>query len=460
MPKNIIEKIWDAHVVKSKDGYPDIFAVDLHLIHEVTSPQAFTVLRERGLPIFAPDRTVATIDHNVSTAKNRQIITDPDSLNQINTLRKNCQDFSVKLLDMDSGYQGIVHVIGPELGLTQPGMTIVCGDSHTATHGAFGAIGFGIGTTEVSHVMATGCILQYRPKTMKVEFKGKMGKWITAKDLVLKLINQIGVSGGKGHIIEYCGEVISEMSMEQRMTICNMSIECGARAGLIAPDEVTFEYMRDRKCVPRGMKFREAKEFWSSLCSDEGCYYDKTVVIDIDELAPMVTWGFNPGQSVQIGEVVPDPVNESDKQALDYVELQPGVSLDGIPVDYVFIGSCTNARISDLREAAKIFEGRRVADGVKVYVVPGSENVRDVARYEGLDKIFEAAGAEFRNPGCSMCLAMNEDRVPEGKRCASTSNRNFVGRQGKGSITHLMSPVMAAAAAVSGYITDVRKFLN
>ena len=444
-------------MVKSKDGYPDVFAIDLHLIHEVTSPQAFSALKERGLSIHDRGRCVATVDHNVSTAKNRQIITDAASLHQINTLRKNCEDFGIKLFDVDSGNQGIVHVIGPELGLTQPGMTIVCGDSHTSTHGAFGAIGFGIGTTEVGHVMATGCILQETPKTMKVEFSGDVGDSITAKDMILRLIQEIGVGGAKGYVIEYCGESVRTMPMDGRMTICNMSIECGARAGLIAPDDITFEYMRDRKCVPRGMKWREAVEYWSSLRSDEGCRYDREVIIDVSDLAPMVTWGFNPGQSVNIGENVPEACDESSKKALEYVQLNSGDAIEGIPVDYVFIGSCTNARISDLREAAVIFKNRKVADGVCVYVVPGSESVRDIAIYEGLDRIFEEAGAEFRNPGCSMCLAMNDDKVPEGKRCASTSNRNFVGRQGKGSITHLMSPIMAAAAAVTGKITDVRK---
>lgn len=463
MPKNIIEKIWDNHVVKSKKGFPDIFAIDLHLIHEVTSPQAFEMLREKGLKFHAPKRALSTLDHNVSTAKNRTIATALDSQKQITALRKNCAEFGVKLLDMESGRQGIVHVISPELGLTQPGMTIVCGDSHTSTHGAFGCIGFGIGTTEVGYVMATGCLLQYRPKTMKINFEDQMSKGITSKDLILKLIQQIGVGGAKGYIVEYCGEAIRAMTMEQRMTICNMSIECGARAGLIAPDEITFKYIKGRFGAPKD--FDKAVKYWKSLMSDRGAKYDKEVNVDIANLAPMVTWGFNPGQSVQIGEKLPDPakmsLSEADfaRKAFEYVKLKPKMAISGVPVDYVFIGSCTNARISDLREAAKIFKGKKVAKGVIVYIVPGSEAVRDQAVVEGLDKIFMAAGADFRNPGCSMCLAMNEDKVPYGKRCASTSNRNFVGRQGNGSITHLMSPIMAAAAAVSGKITDVRTIL-
>lgn len=451
MAKNIIEKIWDDHVVVKKDGFPDVFAIDLHLVHEVTSPQAFTELRGRGLSVNAPQRTVATVDHNVSTAKDRRIATDPGSRKQLEALRANCAEFGVKLLDMESGRQGIVHVIGPELGLTQPGMTICCGDSHTSTHGAFGAIAFGIGTTEVGHVMASGCLLQKRPKTMKVEFKGRRGVAVTAKDMVLKLIGEIGVAGATGHIIEYCGEAIAGLSMEERMTICNMSIECGARAGLVAPDEVTFEYLKGRECV---RDFDDAVEYWSGLRSDEGCNYDREVVIDVSGMGVMVTWGTNPGQVVSVDGAVPE---DADDGVLNYVKLKRGQKIEGVLVDYVFIGSCTNARISDLRAAAEIFKGRKVADGVVVYVVPGSEAVKAQAVAEGLDKIFIEAGADFRNPGCSMCLAMNDDKVPAGKRCASTSNRNFVGRQGNGAITHLMSPIMAAAAAVTGCITDVRK---
>lgn len=456
MGRNIIQKIWDEHVVVSKEGFPDVFAIDLHLIHEVTSPQAFSVMREKKLKIHATSRIVATVDHNVSTAVNRKIATDAASQNQIVTLRKNCEEFGVRFFDMDSGKQGIVHVIGPELGLTQPGMTIVCGDSHTSTHGAFGALAFGIGTTEVGHVMATGCLLQEKPKTMKVNFIGRMGAGVTAKDLILKLISKIGVSGARGHVIEYCGEVVRAMSMDERMTICNMSIECGARAGLIAPDEITFEYIKGREYAPIGEKWQAAVVFWKSLCSDEDAEYDSVVDINIEGMAPMVTWGFNPGQGIDVTEFIPE---DADIQALDYVKLKAGQKIEGVPVDYVFIGSCTNGRLSDLREAADVFRNRKVSKGVIVYIVPGSEEVMKQAKSEGLDQVFEGAGALFRNPGCSMCLAMNEDKVPEGKRCASTSNRNFVGRQGKGAITHLMSPIMAAAAAVTGKITDVRKLI-
>lgn len=444
-------------MVVMKPGFPDVFAIDLHLIHEVTSPQAFQMLREKGLKFHASERAIATIDHNVSTALNRKIATAADSQKQITTLRKNCSKFGVKLMDMDSGRQGIVHVIGPELGLTQPGITVACGDSHTSTHGAFGALAFGIGTTEVGYVMATGCLLQMKPKTMKVNFIGGLEKGVTAKDLILKLIAQIGVAGARGHVIEYVGEIISAMSMDERMTICNMSIECGARAGLIAPDEVTFEYLQGRQCVPKGRRWVEAVRYWASLVSDQMAEYDQVVEVNIDDMAPMVTWGFNPGQVIEVTKKIPA---DADGQALNYVKLKAGQKIEGVPVDYVFIGSCTNARLFDLREAAKIFENRKVAKGVTVYVVPGSEEVMRQAKIEGLDRIFEAAGAMFRNPGCSMCLAMNEDKVPEGKRCASTSNRNFVGRQGEGAVTHLMSPIMAAAAAVTGKITDVRKLLK
>lgn len=463
MAKNIIEKIWDDHVVFSKNGYPDIFAIDLHLMHEVTTPQAFDELRKRGLRLYASKRCIATLDHNISTSATRQIITDPQANKQIMALRKNVRDFGVKFLDMGSGKQGIVHVIGPELGLTQPGMTIVCGDSHTATHGAFGALAFGIGTTEISHVMATGCMLMSRPKTMKVEFKGKMAKAVRSKDLILKLIQKVGVGGGAGYIIEYTGEAIRGLSMEQRMTICNMSIECGARAGLISPDERTFEFLKGRRCAPRGAKWNQALKYWRGLASDENAKYDREIVINVDNLAPMVTFGTNPSQVVGIDEKIPNPAKihrddaDSLKSALDYVKLESGQLIEGVPIDYVFIGSCTNARFSDLEEVADFLKGRKIADGVRVYIVPGSEQVQKQIFDAGLDKIFSAAGADLRNPGCSMCLGMNEDKVPAGKRCASTSNRNFVGRQGPGSITHLMSPIMAAASAVTGKITDVRK---
>lgn len=465
MGQNIIDKVWDEHVVKSEEGYPDIFAIDLQLIHEVTSPQGFTELRRRGLKMHDLNKCIATVDHNIPTDADRLNIRNEASRNQVEALRDNCKEFGVKILDMDSGMQGIVHVIGPELGLTQPGMTIVCGDSHTSTHGAFGAIAFGIGSTEVGHVMASGCLLQKRPKTMKVNFKGEVSKGVGAKDLILKLIQKIGIGGGTGYVIEYCGDAIKALSMEERMTICNMSIECGARAGLVSPDEVTFEYIKGRPAAPKGEKFARAVEYWRSLASDSGATYDELVEVDVDDMSPMLTWGTNPSQACEIDATVPMLNDLSSvhaaaaKKALDYVGLNEGQSLLGVPVDYVFIGSCTNARISDLRAAADILKGRKVAEGVKVYVVPGSEQVMKAAIYEGLDEVFRDAGADFRNPGCSMCLAMNDDKVPEGKRCASTSNRNFVGRQGTGSITHLMSPVMAAAAAVEGKITDVRKYL-
>jgi len=460
MASNIIQKIWQEHVVKTKPGYPDIFAIDLQLIHEVTSPQAFNELSDRSLNVHAPNRTIATVDHNVSTSKKRKIATDPTSQKQLNTLRKNCKDHQIKLFDIDSGKQGIVHVIGPELGLTQPGMTIVCGDSHTSTHGAFGAIAFGIGTTEVGHVLATGCMLQYQPKTMKVEFNGTMQNGVSAKDLILKLIQTIGVAGGNGHIIEYTGEVIKKLSMEERMTICNMSIECGAKAGLIAPDDTTFQYIKEKPCAPKGQKWSEAIKYWTSLISDKNAKYDKQISINISNLEPMVTWGTNPAQSIEVSKKIPRKSDEDTQKALDYTKLKSGKTIIGTKIDYVFIGSCTNARLNDLREAANIFKGKKVPPNVIVYIVPGSEKVRDEAIKEGLDKIFTEAGAEFRNPGCSMCLAMNEDKVPKGKRCASTSNRNFIGRQGEGSITHLMSPIMAAAAAITGEITDVRNLIK
>ncbi len=454
MFNNIIEKIWNDHVVKSKRGYPDILAIDLHLIHEVTSPQAFSTLVADGLEVHAPKRCVATVDHNVSTAADRRIATNPVSENQLNTLRKNCRDFGIELLDMDSGRQGIVHVIGPELGLTQPGMTIVCGDSHTSTHGAFGALAFGIGTTEVSHVLATGCMLQEKPKTMRVNFVGKRPKGTTAKDMILKLISEIGVSGGRGYVIEYAGEAIRALGMEERMTICNMTIECGARAGLVAPDDITFDYIKGRKAAPQGKNWDKAIKYWKSLVSSKRAKFDKEVEIDISDLEPMVTWGTNPGQALGISGVIPI---EAEDKVLEYVRFGRGDKIEGKKIDYVFIGSCTNARISDLREAAKIFKDKKVYEGVHVFVVPGSEQVKMMAITEGLDKIFVQAGCDFRNPGCSMCLAMNDDKVPAGKRCASTSNRNFVGRQGTGAITHLMSPAMAAAAAIYGRIVDVRK---
>lgn len=463
--KTIIEKIWDSHVVENKKGFPDILAIDLQLVHEVTSPQAFQVLKERNLLVFAPQRTLATVDHNVPTKREGLTIQNPISRHQIETLRENCGAFGVPLLDMGSGYQGIVHVIGPELGFTHPGMTIVCGDSHTSTHGAFGALAFGIGTSEVAQVLATGCILQKKPKTMRVSFKGDLPIGVTAKDIILALIRKIGVNGGTGHVIEYTGDPVHALSMEERMTICNMSIECGARAGLIAPDKTTFAYIKGKIGAPKGEKWEQAINYWNNLTTDTGAVYDKEIELSLSTMTPMVTWGINPEQTIAIDEFVPDPISFPEEmrdlaqKAIDYVKLTPGKPIEGIPIDYVFIGSCTNARLSDLREAAKIMKGRKVAPGVKVFIVPGSESIHRIAIEEGLAAIFIEAGAEYRSPGCSMCLAMNEDRVPPGKRCASTSNRNFIGRQGPESITHLMSPIMAAAAAVTGKITDIRKFL-
>ncbi len=462
----IIEKIWDHHVVEQRHGFPDILAIDLHLVHEVTSPQAFQALKEKGLPLWDSHRTLATVDHNVPTQREGTFIHNPISRHQIETLRQHCHSFGVPLLDRGSGRQGIVHVVGPELGLTQPGMTIVCGDSHTSTHGAFGALAFGIGTSEVAHVLATGCLLQKKPKTMRVTFHGAIPAGVSAKDIILALIRQIGVDGGTGHVIEYCGESVRRLSMEQRMTICNMSIECGARAGLVAPDDVTFAYLQGRAGAPKGDHWKQAVRHWSQFVSDNGAIYDKEVSISLEQLVPMVTWGINPEQTIGIDACVPNPsdlpiqARQMAEKALDYVQLTPGQSIEGVPIDYVFIGSCTNARLSDLRMAAAVMKDREVAPGVRVLVVPGSEAIHRRAIEEGIAATFIEAGAEYRLPGCSMCLAMNDDRVPPGMRCASTSNRNFIGRQGPGAITHLMSPAMAAAAAITGCITDVRRLLG
>lgn len=443
-PRNIIEKIWDAHVVKQVEGHPAIFAIDFQLLHEVTSPQAFAMLDERGLKVKHPNRHIATLDHSTPTTKDRSVIYDLSARKQVNTLRENVKGHGVELFDFDSGHQGIVHVIGPELGVTQPGRTIVCGDSHTSTHGAFGAMAFGVGTTEVGLVMATGCLLREKPKTMKVEFRGEFKPGVFAKDAILALIGVIGIGGANGHVIEYTGEAIRAMNMEERMTVCNMSIECGARAGLVGPDETTFEYLKGRKYSPKN--WDEAVEKWADFASDEGCSYDREIVIDLSDLDPMTTWGTNPGQAMQVTEVVPEDC--------DYAQLTSGQAIEGVPVQWAFLGSCTNSRISDLRIAADVLKGKKVHADVTFYVVPGSEAVKAQAEAEGLDAIFEAAGAEWRQPGCSMCIAMNGDAVPEGERCISTSNRNFVGRQGKGSITHLASPAMVAASAIAGHITN------
>lgn len=458
--RNIVQKIWDAHVVKQLEGHPAVLATDLMLIHEVTSAQAFRMLEERQLPVAHPDMLLATVDHSIPTRKNRHQIYDEQARIQVDTLRENCRRNGIPILDFDSGRQGIVHVTGPELGVTHPGMTIVCGDSHTSTHGAFGALAFGIGTSEVAHVLATGCLLQQKPKSMKVEFRGQFRKGVFAKDAILKLISVLGIGGANGHVIEYTGEAISAMSMEERMTVCNMSIECGARAGLIGPDATTLAYLKGRCFAPADERWEEAVRYWKSFSTDEDACYDQEVVIDLTELHPMVTWGTNPGQGVQIDQPVPDPncLPELERmpvqRALEYTRVVPGKSLLGQKVEWGFIGSCTNGRIEDLRVAAEVLRGRRVHTDVTLYVVPGSEAVLAQAQQEGLDKIFEESGAQFRMPGCSMCLAMNDDKVPAGQRCISSSNRNFVGRQGPGSITHLASPATVAASAIEGKVAS------
>jgi 3-isopropylmalate/(R)-2-methylmalate dehydratase large subunit len=465
-PRSLFQKIWDGHVVHPMPGGPALLYVDLHLVHEVTSPQAFEGLRLAGRRVRRPDRTLATVDHNVPTGDRRLPIADPIAAQQVRTLTGNARAFGVPLFDLDSPDQGIVHVIAPELGATQPGMTVVCGDSHTSTHGAFGALAFGIGTSEVEHVLATQCLVQQRPKTMEVRFDGTLPLGVTAKDMILALIGRIGTDGASGHVIEYRGRAVGDQSMEGRMTICNMSIEAGARAGLIAPDETTFEYLEGRPRAPQGPEWTAALERWRALATDEGAVFDRSITIDVSSLAPQVTWGTNPAMVRDITGCVPMP-GEGDstdaraaiERALEYMGLQPGESLEGLKVDRVFLGSCTNARLEDLRAAASVVRGRRVAHGVRAMVVPGSQRVKRAAEAEGLDDIFIQAGFEWRNSGCSMCLGMNDDVLGSGERCASTSNRNFEGRQGKGGRTHLMSPVMAAAAAVEGRIVDVRELV-
>jgi len=463
-PKNIIEKIWEKHVVHREDGKPDLLYIDLHLVHEVTSPQAFEGLRMNSRKVRRPDLTFATMDHNVPT-RERHIIKDLISKTQMDTLKQNCSDFGITLADIDHPENGIVHVIGPELGLTQPGKTIVCGDSHTSTHGAFGALAFGIGTSEVEHVLATQTLWQARPKTLNVKVNGQLGQGVAAKDLILAIIGKHGVRFGTGFVIEFTGEAIRGLSMEERMTVCNMSIEAGARAGLITPDETTIEYLRGRSFVPQGEKFEEAADSWRALASDQGASYDAVIEIEAEEIAPQVTWGTNPGMCLPVTSSVPDPesaAKESEKdeirRALEYMGLEAGQPISSIEIDHVFIGSCTNSRISDLRNAAEVIQGRKVHHGVRALVVPGSASVKAEAEKEGLDVIFKEAGFEWRDAGCSMCLAMNDDFVPPGGRCASTSNRNFEGRQGNGARTHLVSPEMAAAAAIEGRFTDVRQF--
>lgn len=463
-PKTIIEKIWEQHVVYHEDGKPDLLYIDLHLVHEVTSPQAFEGLRLNGRKVRRPDLTFATMDHNVPT-KNQHIIKDLISKKQIETLDQNCKEFNIPLADINHPDNGIVHVIGPELGLTQPGKTIVCGDSHTSTHGAFGALAFGIGTSEVEHVLATQTIWQGRPKTMNVKVNGKLGTGVSAKDLILAIIAKYGVRFGTGYVIEYTGEAIRSLSMEERMTVCNMSIEAGARAGLIAPDDTTFEYLCRKKHSPQGAAFDESVRKWRSLTTDEGASYNATVEIDATEVAPQVTWGTNPGMCIPVDAQVPDPKDATTtyekteiQRALDYMGLEASQPITSVKIDHVFIGSCTNSRLSDLRKAASIIQGRKVSPSVQAIVVPGSKSVKLAAEQEGLDQIFKEAGFEWRDAGCSMCLAMNDDIVPAGERCASTSNRNFEGRQGTGARTHLVSPEMAAAAAIEGHFVDVRHY--
>jgi 3-isopropylmalate/(R)-2-methylmalate dehydratase large subunit len=463
MPLTLFEKVWDEHVVTTPDGQLPLLYVDLHLVHEVTSPQAFDGLRAAGRKLREIRRTLATVDHNVPTEPRGTPILDPIAKRQIEALQQNCREFGVRLFDIDSSEQGIVHVIGPELGFTQPGMTIVCGDSHTSTHGAFGALAFGIGTSEVEHVLATQCLQQRKPKTMLVSVKGRLGEGVTAKDLVLGIIGKIGTDGATGHVIEYAGEAIRALSMEGRMTVCNMSIEAGARAGMIAPDETTFAYVKNRPYAPSGIDWDAEVERWRSLTSEPGAKYDAVVEINASELAPFVTWGTNPGMVVPISGRVPElPPNGNERPAaermLEYMGLQPGTPMEQIRVDRVFIGSCTNSRLEDLRAAAKVAKGHRVASSVRAMVVPGSQKIKLAAEQEGLHRIFQDAGFEWRESGCSMCLGMNPDILSPGERCASTSNRNFEGRQGRGGRTHLVSPMMAAAAAIEGHFTDIRNW--
>jgi 3-isopropylmalate/(R)-2-methylmalate dehydratase large subunit len=482
--RTLFDKVWDSHLVGQEEGCPAVLYIDLHLIHEVTSPQAFSGLRARGIRVRRPDRTVATMDHSTPTtrsaidaingemngapggvaAKGMPMVSEAAA--QLSILEKNCNEFGVPLYGMKSSDRGIVHIIGPELGLTRPGMTLVCGDSHTSTHGAFGSLAFGIGTSEVEHVLATQCLLQRRPKTLEVQIDGSLKKGVTAKDIILALIAKIGVGGGTGSVIEYSGSAIRALDMEGRMTVCNMSIEAGARAGMIAPDDVTFHYLARRPFAPQGDSWDHATAAWRLLPTDEGATFDRTVTLDASKLAPMITYGTHPGMGVAVDEALPSPDGQSEgsrrqalEKALRYMDLQPGKTLLGKKIDVVFVGSCTNGRINDLRQAARVFDGRKVAAGVRTLVVPGSYAVKRQAEAEGLDKIFQNAGAEWREPGCSMCIAMNGDQLEPGQYAVSTSNRNFEGRQGRGGRTFLASPLTAAAAAVTGCITDPRTLL-
>ena len=463
-PRTMFEKIWDQHVVvPAEAGRPAVLYIDLHLVHEVTSPQAFDLLRQQSLRVRRPDRTLATMDHSTPTLpmqNGRLPVIDEQAARQIRQLEDNCREFGVRLFDMASQSRGIVHVIGPEQGATQPGRTIVCGDSHTSTHGAFGALAFGIGTTEVAHVLATQCLLQHKPSTLAIECEGKLGPGVTAKDLILAIIRRIGVGGGTGRVIEYRGSTVRNLSMDERMTVCNMSIEGGARAGMIAPDETTFDYLRGRPLAPQGEAFDAAVEAWRKLPTDDGATFDGRVDIDSAAIAPMITWGTNPAMSVPITGAVPDGASDpGERRALQYMGLEGGRSIAGLPVQVVFVGSCTNSRLSDLRAAAGVVKGRRVAGGVRMLVVPGSQSVKQAAEREGLAQVFIDAGAEWRESGCSMCIAMNGDKVDAGKYAVSTSNRNFEGRQGAGARTLLASPLTAAAAAVTGRVVDPRELI-
>jgi 3-isopropylmalate/(R)-2-methylmalate dehydratase large subunit len=465
-PRTLFQKVWDEHVVLQEPERPAVLYIDLHLIHEVTSPQAFTGLRERGLKVRRPDRTIATMDHSTPTLPRSLWVIDDQAKAQLAQLERNTEEFGIELFPLGDSRNGIVHVIGPELGFTQPGMTIVCGDSHTSTHGAFGSLAFGIGTSEVEHVLATQCLLQRKPKTFEVRVDGRLTPEVTAKDIILALCARIGTGGATGHVIEYTGSAIRGLDMEGRMTVCNMSIEAGARAGMIAPDETTFGYLEGRERVPKGAAWDEAVKRWRLLRTDHGATFDKTVIIDASKLEPMITYGTNPGMGMRVGEVIPTPTSFGDpseraafEKALRYMGLEPGKPLLGTKIDVVFIGSCTNSRISDLRMAAKVLRGRKVAAGVRALVVPGSHHVKKQAEAEGIDQIFKDAGAEWREPGCSMCIAMNGDNLEPGQYAVSTSNRNFEGRQGKGGRTFLASPLTAAAAAVTGEVTDPRSLV-
>ncbi|CAN5723596.1 3-isopropylmalate dehydratase large subunit [soil metagenome] len=467
MGKTLFEKVWEPHVVAQDPGAPAILYVDAHLIHEVTSPQAFSMLRERNLPVRRPDKTFATMDHAIPTRIGVDISLWPaDAATQVRTLRENCHDFGITLWDIEGDVQGIVHIVGPEMGVTQPGMTIVCGDSHTSTHGAFGALAFGIGTSEVGHVLASQCLLQKKPKTFAINVEGELGLGITAKDIILAIIAKNGAGGGAGYVFEYRGSAIDKLNMASRMTICNMSIEGGARAGMIAPDQTTFEYMKGRPFAPKGEQWDKAVAYWKTLVTDDDAEFDRALTLDASQLAPMVTYGTNPGQGLYVTGNIPLPEETEDPSerrsllsAMEYMGLKAGQPIEGQQVDIVFIGSCTNGRIEDLREAAKIAKGKKVADNVQALVVPGSKAIKAQAEAEGLDVIFTEAGFEWRGAGCSMCLAMNDDKAGAGKYVASTSNRNFQGRQGPGSRSLLMSPIMAAAAALNGKVVDVRELL-